>query len=200
MQNKEPGLLRIVVMGLLVLACLFCAAMCVVSAFGAQRCGTERWDVKTGQDQWAGEVNPIPRPAAITWLRGQKPPAKIHSFKGRARGVEDQIFRVEASIAYAKREADGDYHVVLVDESGQSVIAEFPDPACVGRSPWKSQAAAARARLEALALRLNARIPPRSRIHCSVTGVGFFDFIHGQTGHAPNGVELHPVLAFEVLK
>ena len=29
-----------------------------------------------------------------------------------------------------------------------------------------------------------------------VTGVGFFDFIHGQTGVAPNGIELHPVLAF----
>lgn len=29
-----------------------------------------------------------------------------------------------------------------------------------------------------------------------VTGIGFFDFIHGQTGVAPNGVELHLVRAF----
>jgi hypothetical protein len=28
-----------------------------------------------------------------------------------------------------------------------------------------------------------------------ITGVGFFDFIHGQTGVAPNGIELHPVLS-----
>jgi len=27
-----------------------------------------------------------------------------------------------------------------------------------------------------------------------VTGVGFFDFLHGQTGVAPNGIELHPLL------
>jgi hypothetical protein len=27
-----------------------------------------------------------------------------------------------------------------------------------------------------------------------IKGVGFFDFIHGQTGVAPNGVELHPIL------
>jgi hypothetical protein len=27
-----------------------------------------------------------------------------------------------------------------------------------------------------------------------MTGVGFFDRIHGQTGVAPNGIELHPVL------
>ena len=28
----------------------------------------------------------------------------------------------------------------------------------------------------------------------TVTGVGFFDILHGQTGVAPNGIELHPVL------
>ena len=27
-----------------------------------------------------------------------------------------------------------------------------------------------------------------------VTGVGFFDRVHGETGQAPNGIELHPVL------
>ena len=31
-----------------------------------------------------------------------------------------------------------------------------------------------------------------------VTGVGFFDFLHGQTGAAPNGIELHPVLRIEL--
>jgi hypothetical protein len=30
----------------------------------------------------------------------------------------------------------------------------------------------------------------------TITGVGFFDFPHGQTGHAPNDIELHPVLKF----
>jgi hypothetical protein len=30
----------------------------------------------------------------------------------------------------------------------------------------------------------------------TLTGVGFFDIIHGQTGFAPNGIELHPVLSF----
>jgi hypothetical protein len=29
-----------------------------------------------------------------------------------------------------------------------------------------------------------------------VTGVGFWDEIHGQTGVSPNGIELHPVLGF----
>jgi hypothetical protein len=30
----------------------------------------------------------------------------------------------------------------------------------------------------------------------TIRGIGFFDFLHGQTGVAPNGVELHPVLKF----
>jgi hypothetical protein len=28
-----------------------------------------------------------------------------------------------------------------------------------------------------------------------IRGVGFWDEIHGQTGVAPNGIELHPVLS-----
>ena len=30
----------------------------------------------------------------------------------------------------------------------------------------------------------------------TVTGVGFFDVLHGQAGVAPNGIELHPALTF----
>jgi hypothetical protein len=30
----------------------------------------------------------------------------------------------------------------------------------------------------------------------TITGVGFFDFQHGQSGVAPNAIELHPVLGF----
>jgi hypothetical protein len=32
-----------------------------------------------------------------------------------------------------------------------------------------------------------------------VTGVAFFDFNHGQTGVAPNAIELHPILGFHCL-
>jgi hypothetical protein len=31
----------------------------------------------------------------------------------------------------------------------------------------------------------------------ALTGVGFWDEKHGQTGIAPNGIELHPVLNFK---
>ena len=32
----------------------------------------------------------------------------------------------------------------------------------------------------------------------TITGLAFFDVIHGQRGVAPNGIELHPVLSFKV--
>lgn len=32
-----------------------------------------------------------------------------------------------------------------------------------------------------------------------ITGIGFFDRAHGQTGAAPNVIELHPVLKIEWL-
>jgi hypothetical protein len=41
-----------------------------------------------------------------------------------------------------------------------------------------------------------ARAAVRLCAKAVVTGVAFFDFLHGQTGVAPNAIELHPVLAF----
>lgn len=40
-------------------------------------------------------------------------------------------------------------------------------------------------------------IRPRNQIKLRVTGVVFFDRVHGQVGVACNGVELHPVLDIE---
>jgi hypothetical protein len=37
-----------------------------------------------------------------------------------------------------------------------------------------------------------ARLCRRARLG----GVAFFDYLHGQTGVAPNGIELHPILDF----
>ena len=68
------------------------------------------------------------------------------------------------------------------------MIAESPSPSCTARATPLSrrQMTQARARVQLCA-------PAR------VTGVAFFDFKHGQTGVAPNAIELHPVLAFRCL-
>lgn len=45
----------------------------------------------------------------------------------------------------------------------------------------------------------NARAVARVCSKARVTGVAFFDYQHGQTGVAPNAIELHPVLEFACL-
>ncbi len=76
---------------------------------------------------------------------------------------------------------------------------EFPHPDCMLGSRVLKQATEARAKF----LRLLGT-PPTTRyvrvrkpVRVRVTGVLYFDRVHGQIGVAPNGVELHPVLAIE---
>jgi hypothetical protein len=84
-------------------------------------------------------------------------------------------------------EDDLDYHLVLRSGS-RTMIAETPSPLC-------TRGATAYRRRQMSDSRRVARICRRAR----VGGVAFFDFLHGQTGVAPNGIELHPVLGFVCL-
>src|SRR5260221_2717633 len=73
------------------------------------------------------------------------------------------------------------------------MIVEIPSPSCVGASsPFTQAIAKVRATFDGK-LRATSSFQSVS-IPVKVTGVGFFDRIHGQTGVAPNGIELHPVL------
>ncbi len=108
-------------------------------------------------------------------------------------------YRVHALLKEAKIEADQDIHLVLADPTtGETMIAEFPASSCTAgtASAARTRMAAARA-----AFITACGTPSSTRFHqlsgaATVSGVGFFDRIHGQTGVAPNGIELHPVLRF----
>ena len=75
------------------------------------------------------------------------------------------------------------------------MIAELPSPRCVGAAP--GPAAKMRSARAALAAYCGAPTTRFTRVRgtATLTGIAFFDFEHGQRGHAPNLVELHPVLA-----
>lgn len=92
----------------------------------------------------------------------------------------------------AQLEADSDYHLVIVDGASH-MIAEIPDPACVGStSPLLTSIQKARSEFDATYTPTGSF--QTANVPVTVTGVGFFDFLHGQTGVAPNGIELHAVL------
>jgi hypothetical protein len=107
--------------------------------------------------------------------------------------VEISQFVVSATLAQYRLEDDSDYHFVLSDATGKTMIGEIPHPKCIGAgSPLAPGILNARTEFD-------ARLKPTTtfkvgNIPVQVRGVGFFDSLHGQMGVAPNGIELHPVL------
>jgi len=173
----------------------------VVSAQVEGRCGKERWDVKTGTDADAHLVDPTALVTkTVAQLRSLAEPATKPP-KARANKAEKTVFELNATLREFKWEnssstGDNDYHLVITDGSGRTLIAEIPAPVCVGgASPFHDAIHDARgafdAKFTASGSFQTANIPVK------LTGVGFFDFAHGQKGAAPNGFEMHPVLSIE---
>jgi hypothetical protein len=156
-------------------------------------CGTERWTVKTATDDDRHHVTSAPRDATIRYLRTRNTPS-FRPQTGRVAPVELTTYRVRARLAEYVREADGDYHLVLADRRGRTLIAEIPDPRCVATiSPVKAAIRSARTAMDKH-FRVTTAFKAASR-RVTVRGIGFFDYFHGQTGMAPDDLELHPVTA-----
>jgi hypothetical protein len=156
-------------------------------------CGVERWSVKTGTDADVSKINlSSTTSTSIAFLAGLAAPGTLPA-NNRISPTETTVFRLQDTLVEYKLESDSDYHLVLSDGNGHTMIAEIPDPPCVGSgSPLASGITNARNEF-------NAKFTPTgsfqtANIPVTVTGVGFFDFLHGQTGVAPNGIELHAVL------
>jgi hypothetical protein len=139
-----------------------------------------------------------PQTGTIEELRAIGPDVYA-STKSRS-SAEELVFAVEGLLVGYKFEADdSDLHVVIKNEAGKTMIVEFPHPDCMEGSRVLKEAASARAKFLGL-----LRTPPTTRyirlrklVRVRITGVLFFDRVHGQTGVAPNGVELHPVIDIE---
>jgi hypothetical protein len=170
-----------------------------------------RWDVKTGADTDAARIDSaLTTPTTIEALSAQQALAPTPP-STRVSPVETTIWALDATLVGYKLEQDGDYHLVLADANSNTMIAEIPDPAEVDPSSlFLSEITNARqafdARFQQQTQALQALAQPgiaapmivQIAVPVHVTGIGFFDFIHGQTGVAPNGVELHPVLSISL--
>ncbi len=157
------------------------------------QCGVERWSVKTGTDADVGKVNlNSSTNTTIAALRTPAAPNPIPA-NNRVSPWETTEWVLNATLTQYKLESDSDYHLVLQDAGGLTMIVEIPSPTCVGAgSPFLAGITNARNEF-------NAKFTPTTsfqtaNIPVQIKGVGMFDFLHGQTGVAPNGIELHPVL------
>lgn len=154
-------------------------------------CGTERWTVKTASDDDRRRINDTPRDVSIRYLRNRTTPS-YRPQTSRVPPVELTTYRVRARLVEYVREDDGDDHLVLADSHGRTIIAEIPDPTCVAHlSPVKTAIRTARAHMDAHYSVTSDFKATNQRV--VVRGIGFFDYFHGQTGMAPNDLELHPV-------
>jgi len=160
-------------------------------------CGVERWSIKTGTDLDARLVDlRTVVPTNIIHLRALPAPAPP-PLTSRVRPVETTVWGLDATLVHYKQEDDSDYHLVLSDAGGRTMIAEIPAPACVGASsPFLPAIRAVRAAFTAAFHPTTASFQ-RVTVKVHVTGVGFFDVKHGQSGVAPNAIELHPVLGIQ---
>jgi hypothetical protein len=120
--------------------------------------------------------------------------------RARVRPVETSTYRVHAHLVASKLEEDSDFHLVIADpRTGGTMIVEFPAISCTltAKPLLRRRMQAAR-----LAFIRACGFPSSSHFDllrgaAMITGVGFFDYRHGQTGVAPNAIELHPVIGFK---
>jgi hypothetical protein len=162
----------------------------------ATGCGVERWAVKTLTDPGASRINLTAQDSTVLKLGGIAPPRDPTD---RLAPTETTVFRLtDVQMTAFKQEADSDIHVAIKDTAGQTMIAELPSASCdsTAQPTLRSEMTTARNAFVA------ACGQPTGSYHtitgkATITGVGFFDRIHGQRGVAPNGIELHPVLTFK---
>ena len=166
---------------------------------------TNRWPVRTGTDNDVGKVDPtqitttvealiaLPRPRDLL-LSG-----KVRRYQSlRAEFVETTTWLVDAHVSAFRRTQDGTYRLILRGESGATMLAQVPDPKFVDpSSPWRDSFIAVRMKLERELEFSGAYKYLEPPTPAQLIGIGYFGRPHGQAGAARNGIELHPIIAFE---
>ncbi len=165
-------------------------------------CGQERWPVKTMSDSMAKQVDLTPINTTVSELTSLRAPKTLPQ-NGRVVPTELNTYQLTARLVEAKLEPDNDVHIVVADPKhpDDTMIVEIPSPACPAVSHSRVQQQISTVRQEFVG---RFGTPPTTYFRdlsgtARITGIGFFDFQHGQTGVAPNAIELHPVIDFQML-
>jgi hypothetical protein len=168
-------------------------ALCLVALSLHAQCGVERWTIKTGTDSQASSINLGTYISTTIYnMRSSTAPATLPATT-RIAPRELNQYQITATLTKYAREGDSDYHLVIQDSSARTMIIEIPSPNCVGAgSPFGPGIANARRQFDARFTATSTFKTTSTPV--TIKGIGFWDFLHGQTGVAPNGIEVHPVL------
>src|SRR5712692_1401781 len=112
-------------------------------------CDKERWSVKTVTDKDAAKVQEAPTPGTINQLRQIAAPINPNLRPdSRDNPTELTTYEVTGYITMIKAEADQDYHIVLADDAGRTMIVESTHPDCALKSRFKAEIDQVRATLD----------------------------------------------------
>lgn len=162
----------------------------------ANQCGgTERWSEKVLVDSLESTINFTPITTTINYLVNIVTPAPSTTMP-RYAGVEDKTYKVVCNVTLKKNETDNDYHLVLSDGTN-TMIGEIPDPTCsaAATSAFTTQYLNARNFVDTYIG--SGTVSTVTIAPVEVYGVAFVDPPHGQTGKAPNNLEIHPILSIQ---
>ena len=175
------------------------------SIFSQIQCGKERWDVKTLSDPDTTKINF--NQLVQTTVHEQVSLAAPGLGKDVPRSEnETTVYQIKCRILGFKSESgvkgDKDIHIVLEDpDTHETMIAEIPNAQCesilktsreqqfVDLDQWF---------IDNIGNPTGKYYQMPNAVTVVLTGVGFFDFNHGQTGVAKNAREIHPVLSMEL--
>ncbi len=157
--------------------------------------------MKTLSDADAAHVDFTPQSTTVASLRALQKPNTLPN-ASRIAPTELTTFTVRADVSGFKLEDDRDIHVVITTPgaAAETMIVELVNVDCSGAVGSGQRETMRTTRDAFIAL---CGQPVDRFVSCpvevDVVGVGFFDFLHGQTGVAPNGIELHPVLGVSLV-
>ena len=110
-----------------------------------------------------------------------------------------------AANALSSSVPDHDFHIVIADpqDTTKQMIMEVPYPKCqaVCSSKFLSAISAVRTQVSQHLGQPTSSVRALTKPWLvEITGPAFFDFEHGQTGLAPNCIEIHPVMEINFVK
>ena len=166
----------------------------------AQDCGVERWKIKTLSDRDTVLINftKVEKTSIHEQVALKRP-----SINRNSRHISERtVYEMSCSIVGYKREAgDKDIHIILEDEeTEETLVAELPSSRC----PEINLTSRSKLFFELekwfvanIGYPTSNFVYLKKHIPVIITGIGYFDYVHGQIGMATNGREIHPILGIK---
>lgn len=183
-----------------ILTILICSLAGFLSALG-QGCGVERWDIKTLSDSDTTYIN-FKRVIRSTVHEQVNMSAPFGRLNNRL-ASETAIYSIDCFVIGYKKEPDQDIHIIVEDiNTDETMVIELMSSDCPevrNTSRYKMAAELYQWFVENIGVPHTSFTFLTNHKKVNITGVGFWDYLHGQKGMANNGREIHPVLSMKII-